>query len=452
MSLPKKITVIGSGGSGIEAARYCAEKGCSVILSDTADTETVQARVEKAQLTKLIRCEGDGHSEDAFECDLMVVSPGVPATAPIFEECQKRKISVIGEVELGYRESVAQFVAVTGSAGKSTTVSLINTVLNAGGKETALCGNIGTPVVEVAPKLSENGIAVVEVSSFQLETIETFAPKIAVILNLAPNHLDRHASLEEYYSAKFEIVRNMKDGLVILGVQDELLVFAESQLAKNRVLFFGKHVVGYNSVIDRDGNVVFIDADGKESLYSSLGNLQLTGEHNVLNALVAAACAREMGIAGEEFAEGIAQFGGLAHRMERVGSINGIACFNDSKATTPESMAVALNSFASKSVLLIAGGKDKGGDFRSITSLVAEKCRFVFLIGTASEKLANTWSAKVPVIEASDLRDAILRAMAAGYPGDILLLSPGCASFDMFKSFEDRGDQFRAIIQELDDE
>jgi len=453
MKLPARVTVIGSGGSGLAAAKYCAEKGCSVLLSDTADSESVQVRVREAGLDKLIRSEGDGHSESAYETDLVVVSPGVPSTAPLFIECKKRSIPVIGEVELGFRESSASFVAVTGSAGKSTTVSLIDSVLRTAKKESVLCGNIGTPVITVAPTLSEYGIAVVEISSFQLETIDTFAPKIAVILNLAPNHLDRHASLEEYYGAKYEIAQNMNNGLLVLnGNQPELIAFGQKQKEKNRVLFFGKSVEGFDSVISKNGIVHFVDSKGIQSEYASLHSLTLKGEHNILNALVAAAVAHEVGISPELFTQGLGEFTGLAHRMEKVGTINGITCFNDSKATTPESMAVALNSFASKAVMLIAGGKDKGGDFKSITKLVADKCRFVFLIGTATEKLETLWDGSVNVIVAKDLRDAVIRAIAAGYAGDNLLLSPGCASFDMFRSFEDRGDQFRAIVQEFADE
>lgn len=453
MKLPARVTVIGSGGSGLAAAKYCAEQGCSVLLSDSADAKSVEARVREAGLDKMIRSEGDGHSENAYESDLVVVSPGVPITAPLFEECRRRSIPVIGEVELGFRESKAKFVAVTGSAGKSTTVSLIDSILQSASKESVLCGNIGTPVVTVAPTLSENGIAVVEISSFQLETIDTFAPKIAVILNLAPNHLDRHASLEEYYGAKFEIVRNMRDGLIVLnGNQPELVAFGATQKSKNRVIFFGKSVPGFENVSVENGRVLFRDTENLAYNYASIESLTLKGEHNIDNAVVAAIVAKEVGITGEQFTQGIGVFSGLAHRMEKVGIINGIHCFNDSKATTPESMAVALNSFASKSVMLIAGGKDKGGDFASITKLVSEKCRFVFLIGTATEKLSTLWESKVNVIEATSLRDAVIRAIAAGYAGDNLLLSPGCASFDMFRSFEDRGDQFRAIVQEFADE
>lgn len=453
MKLPAQVTVIGSGGSGLAAAKYCAEKGCTVLLSDSADTESVEHRVREAGLDKLICCEGDGHSERAYHADLVVVSPGVPITAPLFEECHRRSIPVIGEVELGFRESKAQFVAVTGSAGKSTTVSLIDSVLKSAGKESVLCGNIGTPVVTVAPSVSENGVAVVEISSFQLETIDTFAPKIAVILNLAPNHLDRHASLEEYYGAKLKITRNMCGGLVVLnGNHPELIAFGKREMTKNRVVFFGKAVSGFEFVSVQNNRIIFTDLNSHVTDYASIDSLTLKGEHNIANAVVAAIVVKDLGISGTDFSKGVGEFTGLAHRMENVGTINGIQCFNDSKATTPESMAVALNSFASKSVLLIAGGKDKGGDFESITKLVSDKCRFVFLIGTATETLSDLWKGHVNVIEAKNLQDAVIRALAAGYAGDNILLSPGCASFDMFKNFEDRGDQFRVIVQEFADE
>ncbi len=272
--IPSRVTVIGSGVSGIEAARLCVEQGARVLLSDTAASSIVEERVREAELFGKISFEGDAHSESIYECDLVVVSPGVPKTAPVFVECEKRAVNIIGEVELGFQQSCAKFVAVTGSAGKSTTVSLIDAVLQSAKKETALCGNIGTPVSAVAPKLSKDGVAVVEVSSFQLETIETFEPKIAVILNLAPNHLDRHTSIEEYYGAKLDIAKNMSDGALILnGDQEELVRFGKDQREKNRVIFFGTAVDGFDSFIEDDGVLVLQKTDGTRIEYGSLDNL-----------------------------------------------------------------------------------------------------------------------------------------------------------------------------------
>ncbi len=448
MSIPSQVTVIGSGISGTATAAYCAGKGADVLLSDTVSLNLVSQRVAEAGLTGLIRFEGDGHSEEVYKTDLMVVSPGVPLTAEIFSECRKRGVKIIGEVELAFSESSADFIAVTGSAGKSTTVSLINSVLKSSGCEVALCGNIGTPAVSVAPAVSDDGVALVEVSSFQLETIDTFAPSIGVILNLAPNHLDRHGSLEEYYGAKFEIARSMKNSLLVLnGTQQELLDFGKAQCENNRVLFFGAIVKGFESVVEEDGFVVFYDEAGNRRCYGSLKHLRLAGEHNIMNALASAAVVRERGVASEEFEEGLSRFTGLAHRMELVGSNKGITYYNDSKATTPESMAVALNSFNDNSVVLIAGGKDKGGDFNEITPLIKEKCRVTILIGTSAELLYELWYPSTVVMMASSLQDAVIQAQAAAVSGNSILLSPGCASFDMFSSFKDRGDQYKALVK-----
>jgi len=448
--IPAQVTIIGSGVSGIEAARLCVEHGAEVLLSDTTTKTIVEERVRHAGLLGKITFEGDSHSDAVYNSDLVVVSPGVPQSAPIFKECYKRNIKVIGEVELGFQQSIAQFVAVTGSAGKSTTVSLIDAVLKSANKETALCGNIGTPVAEVAPKLSEEGIAVVEVSSFQLETIETFAPKIAVILNLAPNHLDRHSSIEEYYGAKFDIAKNMSGGTVILnGEQDELVQFGKVQSEKNSVIFFGKVIEGFDSFIEVSGDLVLQKSNGTEIKYGSLDNLQLAGDHNRLNAIVAGAVCQQCGVTREEFSVGIGMFKGLPHRMEKVTEINDVTYINDSKATTPESMAAALSSFEENSVILIAGGKDKGGDFDSITKLIESKCKSVILIGDATEKIRSAWRNAVNCVAVDSLKDAIVSAKSEAEYGNTVILSPGCASFDQFKNYVDRGDQFRTMVKEL---
>ncbi len=448
--IPARVTVIGSGVSGIEAARLCVEDGSRVLLSDATASSIVEERVCNAGLFDQITFEGDAHTDAIYNCDLVVVSPGVPKTAPVFAECEKRGIKIIGEVELGFQQSNAKFVAITGSAGKSTTVSLIDAVLKSAKRETVLCGNIGTPVSAVAQKLSSDGIAVVEVSSFQLETIETFAPEVAVILNLAPNHLDRHTSIEEYYGAKFEIAKNMSDGTIILnGEQEELVRFGIDQRERNRVLFFGKAVDGFDSFVEENGLLTLLKTDGSTVEYGSLDNLQLTGDHNRLNAVVAGAVCSQLGVKSDEFSRGLLEFNGLAHRMEKIITHENITYINDSKATTPESMAAALTSFEDQSVLLIAGGKDKGGDFNAIIDLVSSKCKKVLLIGDASETIYEAWKSSVNMMNAETLNNALTIAKDCAGSGDTVILSPGCASFDQFKSFVDRGDQFKQMVKEL---
>ncbi len=448
VDLPTRVTVIGCGVSGIAAAAYLVSQGVSVFLSDGSSSSVVAQKVAAADLTEKLTFEGGGNSEKVYNTDLVVLSPGVPIDSPLVVELQKRDIPFIGEMELGFQASFAPFVAVTGSTGKSTTVSIIDCILSHAERERALCGNIGTPVIEAAPKLSNDGIAICEVSSFQLETIKTFQPAVAVILNLAPNHLDRHASLKEYYQTKFRIVENMVDGLIILnGLQKELVDFGK-QISQNRVLFFGTGVAGFDSVIEEEGEIFFLDREGKRCSYGSMENLPLVGYHNRQNALVAAAIASHYDIPATVFEQGLSFCKGLPHRMEFVAEQAGVRFFNDSKATTAESVEAALRGFEDHSVHLIAGGKDKGADFGSLQGLVKQKCCVVYAIGEAAETVKTAWGDEITQLY-STLKLAIESASEQSCSGETILLSPGCASFDMFDNFVDRGNQFKTIVREL---
>jgi UDP-N-acetylmuramoylalanine--D-glutamate ligase len=448
INLPKSISVIGSGVSAIEVAKFAISKGIDVFISDSAKGSIVKERLENSGL-KDIEFEGDGNSEKVFESEIIVVSPGVPITANVIVGAKKRDIRVIGAMEFGFQNSVADFVAVTGSAGKSTTVSLINELFKSADIEVELCGNIGTPVIAKASRLSKNGVAVCEVSSFQLETIESFAPKIALILNLAPNHLDRHSSLDEYYSTKFRIIENMSEGALIINGNDERLVeFIKSGINKNlEIISFGKVLDGYTSLVEKSGKVE-IYTNGISTVYGSLENLQLIGKHNILNALATAAVAFVCRIPAINYETALDNFGGLEHRLEFVDEINNIKFYNDSKAITPESIVAAVSDFSDGSVRLIIGGKDKGGDFKAIKSLLKDKTLKLYIIGDCSNNLSNIY-AELPHEIYETLDGAIKSAFNESSSGEVVLLSPGCASFDMFRNYIDRGLQFKRVVREI---
>ena len=443
----QRVSVIGAGISGLAAARYLVEQRSRVFLSDGGSIAKLKATLKEAELLGQLDYEGDGHTEKVFEADLLVVSPGVPQNSWVITEAKNREIPIIGELELGYQASMASFVAITGSTGKSTTVSLMHHIFVQANKEQGLCGNIGEPVVAVAPALSSRGVALCEVSSFQLETIETFAPEVAILLNLAPNHLDRHSSLDEYYAMKFRIVENMKSGLVIVNGADTVLVDWATNTSfapKVKVLFFGEEVVGYDSAIIKNGSVIIASKN-----YASIQSLELPGEHNKQNACVAGVVAHYYHISSDDFEKALGTFNGLAHRMEKVAEKSGVTYYNDSKATTAESVEAALSGFADGTVHLIAGGRDKGSPFEDLTDMVGRKCKEVYAIGEAQKRLEKCWSGASKVTMHATLEAALARAFAHAQFGDVVLLSPGCSSFDMFENFIDRGTHFKKAVQEV---
>ena len=448
INLPKSISIIGSGISAIEVAKFAMSKNIKIFLSDSAPVEIVKNRLSDAGLEN-IKFEGDGNSEKVYESEVVIVSPGVPINSEVIMGAAKRGIEVIGAMEFGFQNSIADFVAVTGSAGKSTTVALINEMFKVSGIDSQICGNFGTPVISTVNSLNKRGVAVCEVSSFQLETIKTFAPKIAVILNLAPNHLDRHSSLDEYYRAKFRIIENMDSGVLIINGNDEKLVqFINSGINSSlEIISFGKKLSGYTSIVEINGNVEIV-TDDVSTIYGSLDSLRIVGNHNILNALATAAVAFACRISSSKFEKALSNFTGLEHRLEFVKEVGGIEIYNDSKSTTPESVVAGVSGFRDKSVRLILGGKDKGGDFKSIEKELVDKTQKIYLIGSSSEKLNITFSNLNREIYTT-FEDAIKSAFNESKSGDVILLSPGCASFDMFKNYMDRGVQFKRIISEV---
>jgi UDP-N-acetylmuramoylalanine--D-glutamate ligase len=446
-AFPRRVSVIGAAASGIAAAGYFRKKGAEVFVSDSCSPERLDKVLSGSGLADVPH-EAGGHTAEVLKSDLVVLSPGVPSDIPVILEAKKRGIPVWSEMELGFRASEATFLAVTGSTGKTTTVSMLGEALKAGGRESVVAGNIGVPVISVVAAMSKNGWVAAEVSSFQLENIEKFRPRGAAVLNLMKNHLDRYAGEEEYYNAKKAIARNFtKDNYLVLNLHDPRLVeWAAAMEKRTNVVFFGS-AAGRGDAFWYDeaaGSVRYCFGGGSGTILD-VKEMRVGGRHNVENACAASALAKAAGVDDESIRRGIGGFGGLPHRLEFAGEANGVRYYNDSKSTTAESIAAAVSAFKS-GVHLIAGGRDKGCDFSLVKNTLKKHARAVYLIGEAADRIQAEWDGIVPICRFTMLEEAVAAAAAAAEPGDTVVLSPGCSSFDMFTDYKDRGNRFKKII------
>lgn len=448
--LPRYISILGAARSGLATVKYLLKKGISVFLSDTCTQEKLSPILTEHKIAHIPH-EANGHSDKVLEGELIICSPGIPSDIDILKAARSRGIPVWSEVELGYRQSQASFLAITGSTGKSTTVSLLGSLLHAAHKEHVVAGNIGLPIISSAPQLSKHGFVIAEISSFQLENIDLFKPKVAAILNLMKNHLDRYPSEEDYYNAKKAIIRNMvaPDTIILNASDHRLFSWAEEIKGQVRIIYFGRDVKDADSIW-WDNQQLLGKFSGKRTNLASLDMINLAGIHNRENICSAVAMASILGIEKEAIAQGLSDFKGLPHRLEFVRKVNGVSYYNDSKATTAESIVCAINAFH-KNVHLIAGGRDKGCEFSIVNDSIAHKVKSVYLIGEATERLANEWQGLTQIIKSKNLEVALSGITQNCLSGDTVILSPGCSSFDMFSSFEDRGDRFKALVMEIKD-
>jgi UDP-N-acetylmuramoylalanine--D-glutamate ligase len=361
-------------------------------------------------------------------------------------EANNRGIPVWSEVELAYRFTDATFMAITGSSGKSTTTSMLGAIMQAAGKEHTVAGNIGIPLIEVVPQLSRNAFVVAELSSFQLETIDLFRPRVAAVINFMKNHLDRYDSEDAYYNAKKEIARNMTpaDTLVLNARDERLMAWAHIMRDKTKVVCFGECVDWCDSYYCRDG-VIWAKAGATTTAVVTVADMFLRGPHNYDNASAAAAMAAAIGVDFNAIATGVCGFKGLEHRLEYVSEVNGVRYYNDSKATTAESVLCAVTAF-DRNVHLIAGGRDKGCDFSLVKEAVAKNARSVYLIGEAADRIASEWNGIAPIYRCESLAAAVDCARNNARTGDVVVLSPGCSSFDMFDNYEQRGTVFKSLV------
>jgi len=431
----KQVVVLGLGISGMDAALLLHDQGARVTVRDNASgdakvngrADVLRARGIDVQLGK------DIPTTTAF--DLAVLSPGINPAAPLVRGLALARVPLLGELELASRFCKCPIVAITGTNGKTTTTELVNAVLAAGGQRTRASGNIGTAFSAAVRESANLDVMVVEVSSFQLEQIAEFRPRVSVHLNLTPDHLDRYQSMEEYEAAKWQIFRNQTaDDFAIVNTNLRL----PEMKAKKITIDATGSAADYQLL---DGWLV---AGGERVLPQSRTNL--IGPHNAENMLAALAVADLYEVPRAATIRALRAYQPLPHRLEKVGVIGDVTFINDSKATNIDALEKALRAMKTP-VVLLAGGKDKGLDFSGLTPLVREKVKAVVLIGQMTEKLFALWNSAVPCVKAGSLAEAVDQTQQLAQEGDVVLFSPGCSSFDMFKDFEDRGDQFRALIQ-----
>lgn len=434
--------MLGAGLSGTAAALLLKAEGADVTLLDDAEEKNLLKSSIDNLRTNGIRviCGAAAAKLDSFKpasFKLAVVSPGIDPTSPLVQNFLADKIDIIGELELGWRSTDVPVIAITGTNGKTTTTELLAQMLNGCGQRTIACGNIGKPLSEVAREDEVYDVLTVEVSSFQLETIRTFHPSISLWLNFAPDHLDRYRSVAEYRAAKLRIFENQTaEDVAIVNALDTLPSIAPRQIT-------------FSAYTDRadfrltHGAIVF---EGKAVLRPAA--TKLPGSHNVENLMATLAAGMSRGLSFERMVPPLCAYQPRPHRCEFVREIGGVDYVNDSKATNLDAVEKALRA-QDRPVVLIAGGKDKGFNFEPLRTLVAEKVRSTILIGEMADRIARDWSGAVESEIAGSLADAVERAHARAKAGDVVLFSPGTSSFDMFKSYADRGDQFRTLVQSL---
>jgi UDP-N-acetylmuramoylalanine--D-glutamate ligase len=456
----RKVLVIGAARSGIASARFLAQRGATVALNDQKPLTEWPAEALALKTEGVGHIAGEVPSWLLDQIDLVVVSPGVPTKAIPIRYADRRGAEVIGEIELAARFLRGRIVAITGTNGKTTTTTLIGKMLADAGMNVQVGGNIGKALISMIESSSDGGWNVVEVSSFQLETIVDFHPTVAAVLNVTPNHMDRYESLMDYAAAKHNVFRNQTPGdVAILNADDEIVSsWADglrahvAQFSVKRELEDGLFLRGRDLICRQRGQAPFLAAEsGGERVLTTRDEMQLRGTHNVENVLAAMAAGLACGAPPESLRETVRRFRPVEHRLEEVAEINGVRFFNDSKATSVDATMKALEAFADDAgkIVLILGGRGKQAPYAPLLPLVRERVRRMILIGEDAPAIESELNGAAPFEHAGDMGDAVARAFAAAKPGDVVLLAPACASFDMFESFEHRGMVFKDKVRNL---
>jgi len=434
----QNIAVLGAGLSGSAAAQLLRSEGAQVTMLDSAEgMNLLKSTIDNLRAQDVRVICGAAADEDSSTYQMAVLSPGIDPSSRLVRNFSSRGIDIIGELELGWRSCEIPVIAVTGTNGKTTTTELLAQMLNACGQRTIACGNIGKPLSEVAREKEPYDVLTVEVSSFQLETIRTFHPSISLWLNFAPDHLDRYHSVSEYREAKLRIFENQTDAdVAVINAIEKIPNLRPRTITFSAYANGGDFRVSEGAILYRDEPVL------------RLADTKLRGLHNIENLMATLAVGMARGLSFQEMVPPLSAYEPRPHRCEFVREVSGVSYVNDSKATNLDAVDKALRA-QSKPVVLIAGGKDKGFSFDPLRPLVKEKVRSTILIGEMAESISRSWADVVKAEIATSLADAVERAHASAKPGEIVLFSPGTSSFDMFKSYVDRGDQFRALVQAL---
>jgi len=443
----KRVLVVGLARTGIATALFCAARGARVTATDTRTEKELGDAV--AALRKAgVALELGGHRQELIcDTDLIIPSPGVPSDASLLQFARSKGVTIWSEIELAYRFLKGRLVGITGSNGKTTTTSLIEHILRTAGFSTILAGNIGTPLISCVGKSSDETLTVAELSSFQLELIEKFRPNISVFLNLTPDHLDRHHTLESYGRAKARIFENQveSDSAVLNADDPGTTPYAP---AKPQVFWFSRKQRVAQGAFAKENDIVF-RREGTEESILKLADIPLAGAHNVENVLAAVASTRLAGAEPAAIAKGVRSFAGVEHRLEFVAEIGGVRFYNDSKATNVDATSKALDAFPGR-ILVILGGKDKGSDYTLLQAPLRDKAILALLIGAAADKIEKQIAGSVAIEQAGTLERAVEIAAHAAQPADIVLLAPACASFDQFQNYEHRGRVFKELVHQLE--
>lgn len=443
----KRISVIGAVRSGVGAAKLVKKLGGVPFVSDTAPESKIENSVSLLKENE-IEYETEEHSEKVYNCDLIIISPGVPSDALVLKGAKERKIKVVSELEFASGFCKGQIVAITGTNGKTTSTSLCGHLFNACGHKTYTAGNIGLAFSEIAPEVNEGEFVALEVSSFQLDLIDEFKPKVAMILNITPDHLDRYGNrFENYIESKFRIFKNQDENDYLVLNKDDQIINENVSGYRSKSLYFSLN----ENISDGcyiSNNQILFNKDNESQFSFPLNEMQIRGEHNIANAMAVTTAAKIFGFDNEKIKEGLRTFKGVEHRLELVKEIGGVKYINDSKATNVDSVWYALKSFE-EPLFLILGGQDKGNDYNKIKNLVEEKVKKIYAIGSSAEKIFNFFHKTVKVELRVSLEEVVSSVNKEARDGDIVLLSPACASFDMFDNYEHRGKVFKEAVNKL---
>ncbi|HXZ27148.1 MAG TPA: UDP-N-acetylmuramoyl-L-alanine--D-glutamate ligase [Terriglobales bacterium] len=444
----KRILVVGLGKSGVAAALFLEAHGARVTVSDAKTEEELRSEIP-ALLDKGITVEAGGHGDRTFrDQDLIVVSPGVPYEIAQLQQARSQGVPVIGEVELASRFLKGHLVAITGSNGKTTTTALTGEVISMGGYESLVGGNIGTPAISLVEESTDDTYNVLEISSFQLETIESFHPQIAVVLNVTPDHLDRHRSLQAYISAKARIFENQtRDDYAVLNADDPTCLRLADDCRAHTRFFSRKGELKHGAYV-KEGKIYWREEESGEQEIMPVAGITLKGAHNLENVLAAVCVGRLVNVEPHRIRRAVEEFKAVEHRLEFVANIRGVDYYNDSKATNVDATTKALESFSS-GIHIILGGKDKGSDYSVLNPLLKSRAKRVYTIGAAAAKIESQIAGAAEIVHAETLENAVRRAAEAAAPGDVVLLAPACASFDQFENYEHRGRVFKEAVAAL---
>jgi len=449
----QKVSIIGLGREGMALARFLTQRGATVTVSDLKTREELAERIEGLS-EFLVRFKLGGHPQSLLDADAIYVSPGVPQDIPLLVEARKRGVPISSETRLFFGLCPAPIIGITGSSGKTTTVTLVGQIVERAGREAWVGGNIGSPLIESIEEIGPEAIVVTELSSFQLEKLDR-SPHIACVLNITPNHLDRHKTMEAYRAAKLNILRYQGRRDYAILNRDDPATYALLPECRGRALLFSRLEEVEKGAFIREGRIIVRWAGEKE--VCKRGDIRLLGDHNLENVLAACAISAAAGAPTEAMAGVCTTFAGVEHRLELVREVAGVSYYNDSIATSPERAIAALRSF-DQPIVLLAGGRGKGLPFEELAEIIVQKVRYLIVFGeeaqAVEEAVRETQKragvAETPLIkDVSDLEEAVNLAAQVGQRGDVVLLSPGCTSFDLYGDFAERGEHFKDLVRKL---